>query len=223
MKRIAVIDDRVDDRELVAEGLNDAIESTGLRDDWEVIESDPLPEADEYASWINDNRIDILIIDERLFEASTGLPMPGYLGSDAVEEIRRTHRQLPILGISADPNTKEFNDRFSLFDDIIVRDELTHDPVSYLKRFTRKAENFIEDNKSNLAELSVLSEKIATGSATSDDIQKAKTIQAALSIPLSAPSMAKRQEWINEYARQIENLEIIQDKMNQLINNVNNK
>jgi len=218
MKKIAVVDDRVADREYAVESLNDAINSTGLGDKWEVVESSPLPQASEYASWINDNAIDILIIDERLFEASSGLRMPGYLGSDAVEDIRRTHKGLPILGISADTNTKEFNDRFGLFDDIIVRDELTRDPVSYLKRFIRKAENFIKDNKIDLAELSILSEKIATGKATDDDIQKAKSIQEGLSIPLTVPSMVKRQEWIDEYTKQVEDLEGIQKRIRDLLN-----
>jgi CheY-like chemotaxis protein len=217
VKTIAVVDDRVVDREYVVEALNDAIVSERLNNEWKVIESDPLVDTDEYATWINDNRIDILIIDERLFESSTSLRMPGYLGSDVVQQLRQTHKKLPILGISADTNTKEFNEKFGLFDDIIVRDKLTQDPVAYLKRFTRKAENFLEDNREDLAELSILSEKIATGDATDEDIQKARSIQEALSIPLTVSSIIKRQEWINEYTRQVEKLETIQQKIEQAI------
>ncbi len=217
MKTIAVVDDRVKDRTYVVEALDDAINSERLSNEWQVIDSDPLAQSDEYATWINDNHVDILIIDERLFEASTSLRMPGYLGSDVVEQLRQTHKKLPILGISADTNTKEFNEKFGLFDDIIVRDQLTQDPVAYLKRFTRKAENLLEDNREDLAELSVLSEKIAVGSASRDDIQKARSIQEALSIPLTVNSMVKRQEWINEYTRQVEHLENIQHKISQFI------
>lgn len=223
MKRIAVIDDRIKDRMLVVEALNDAIESTDLSDEWEVIQSDPLIEAGEYASWLNEHQIDVLVIDERLFEASTGLRTPGYLGSDAVEAIRYTHKGLPILGISADTNTKEFNDRFGLFDDIIVRDELTNDPVSYFKRFTRKADNLLDDHKADLAKLSIISTEIATGSATDEQIEHARSIQEALSIPLTVTNIAKRQEWIAEYARQVELLEDIQQQIDELLSNSESK
>jgi CheY-like chemotaxis protein len=217
MKRIAVIDDRAEDRKLVAEALDDAIEAEGLSEAWEVVEVDPLPEAIQYAAWLNENSIDILIIDERLFEASTGILEPGYLGSTAVEQIRQTHKRLPILGISADTNTKEFNEKFGLFDDIIVRENLTEEPRSYLKRFIRKAESMLEENANELAELSLLSEAIATGGATDEQVQRALAIQEALAIPLSAASLATRQGWIEEYTKKVEKLEHIQHEMEALI------
>lgn len=212
-----MIDDRAEDRKLVAEALDDAIEAEGLSEAWEVVEVDPLPEAIQYAAWLNENSIDILIIDERLFEASTGILEPGYLGSTAVEQIRQTHKRLPILGISADTNTKEFNEKFGLFDDIIVRENLTEEPQLYLKRFIRKAESMLEENANELAELSSLSEAIATGGATEEQVQRALAIQEALGIPLSAASLATRQEWIEEYTKKVEELEQIQYEMKALI------
>lgn len=216
MKRIAVVDDRVVDRELIVEALNDAIEKLDLGAQWEVIETDPLADPNEYGPWINGNNVHILIIDERLFEASTGVLQAGPLGSAVVERLRTTHKGLPILGMSATINTKELEDRYSLFDEIIVRDKLTKDPMPHLKRLVRMAENLIDDNKESLAELSVLSEKIATMSASPEDVEKAKAIQQALSIPITAPAMADRQAWIDEYRVQVEKLEELGEKIERI-------
>lgn len=216
MKKIAVVDDRVVDRELVVEALNDAIEEMSIQDEWRVIETDPLADPDEYGPWINNNNIDILIIDERLFEASTGLLQSGPLGSAVVERLRTTHKGLPILGMSATIKTKELEDRYSLFDEVIVRDELSRDPMPHLKRLMRLSTNLIEDNKNQLAELSTLSEKIATKNASSEDIEKAKAIQQALSIPVTAPSIASRQGWIDEYRVQVERLEELGKKIEEI-------
>lgn len=213
MKKLAIIDDRPSDRELVEEAMNDAISELSLSDQWGVLASEPLASADDYSPWIIDNSVDVLIIDERLFEASNGVLLSGYLGSDVVEQLRHTQKGITIIGVSADSESEGLTDKFGLFDDILAREKLIEKPTLYFQRFVRMQENFLEENASKIAELSGLSEKIATGTANTEEIERARALQEGLALPLTTPLLADRNQWLNTYKASIDNVEAVETQI----------
>lgn len=197
--RIAIVDDREDVRRSVVSTLEDAIENQELGDTWSILEVSPLGDVDDYPDWIRENSIGILIIDERLNELPSGEEAVDYLGSDVVSVIREHYKGLPIYGMTSYPTADALERNFGLFDDIVQRDELSEKADSYLQRFMRSYQSFLDVNESELAELNTLSEKIATKQANSIQKTRARAIQQNLSLRITAPALSTRSEWIDKY------------------------
>jgi CheY-like chemotaxis protein len=204
MTKIALIDDREEARKLVADVINDAIDNLELNKQWSVIEIAPLLDLNEYLDWISEEDVGILIVDERLGEIpdDNGKAV-SYKGSELVNLLRKKYKEMPIYGVTSYPEDEPLQEYFSLFDEVIKREDFTARASLYLDRFLRNYKNFLNANEKELSELSEIAKKIALGESSSSERKRAEAIQKNLEIPLTTSSINDRKQWIDEYEKTI--------------------
>lgn len=228
MPTIAFVDDRRDNLETIT-GLIEL----GLRKIeaklWSSVNSLPLENLVDYTSWISENDVSVLVLDERLNEASQPGRRPvKYNGHDVVDQVRKTFRTLPIFVITAYPDVDALKQRFGAIEGIIARREFRAAPVSssgrrsagpsyvdYVSRMVRVGTNFYEEHQAELTQLGILAEKIALGSASEDEKNRAKALQTNLSLPFLVEPLTEREEWLSKFERQVSNLSELERKIRQ--------
>lgn len=217
MPKIGIIDDRDHHRESLARSIILAISDLEKSDEWSVIDSRPFVNMDDYLSWINTNEISILIVDEKLYEDISNGDRVTYKGSDLVEYLRKSYKDLPIYAVSSFSIDEDLQDKFSSFDDIIPRDQYSKNSDQYVERFLRAGKKFLDSNVEKLSELTELSEKIALGNYTEKDIIRANAIQKDLEIPFEAQEVKSRRDWLKKYEAQIKEMNDLQEKIKKFI------
>ena len=122
MPVIGVVDDRVDARSVAVDSL-----SLALPEVWEVVPSDPLPSLSDYPSWIGANKLSVLIIDERLNEATTSDEgAVNYFGHDLVKYLRKRMESFPLFVVTSYPDDEDLRLRFGDVEDIIDRKDFSN-------------------------------------------------------------------------------------------------
>jgi len=213
MSKIAIIDDNKSQRETLKSILKSHLYN--LESNLEVIDTYPFPDdlISQYNEWIEQNEIVCLIFDEQMHNESEGGSGPvGYRGNQLVMEIRQTYKDIPIYVITSHKNDDDLQAKFSQFEDIIGREEFISDGEKYVLRFIRASQGFLEENILELSELKELSELVASGKNTNDDLTKLKALQLKLNIVLDS-SLGERVDWLDEYESKIEFLEQLQKKI----------
>ncbi len=213
MSKIGIVDDNKSQRETLKSILESHIEN--LESPLKVIDIFPFPDdlLPNYENWIKNNDIVCLIFDEQMHNESENESGPvGYRGNQLVLEIRKKFKDIPVYVITSHKNDEELQSRFSEFEDIIGREEFIEDGEKYVKRFLRASEGFLEGNISELSELKELSELVASGNNTEEDLTKLKALQLKLNIVLDS-SLGERKDWLDEYEAKIHFLEELQKKI----------
>jgi len=213
MPNIAIVDDRRDFRrtlkhkiELSLRKLNQSI--------WSVIDIDPFPIIGDYVSWIQDNDIAILILDEKLQEVATGSKVD-YSGSLLIEKIRETLKEFPVFAITSYPNEPDLQSKFPLFDEILERDAFFNKSDEYISRFLRAGQRFLITHYEQLKRLSELSEKIALGTSSNEEKNELKLLQILMALPYS--HLPTREQWLKEYEDKLNELDAISLKIEQFL------
>lgn len=201
MNKIAIVDDQDSARLAVQSVIEDVLSNEDLEAEWGVVSTAPLADVAAYADFIDSENVAILLIDERLGESpdASGATV-NYKGSELVEELRKNYKQMPIYGITAFPQDESLETHFAQFDEIILRDTFTQKAASYVPRFIRAYQNFLKVRDDTLAELSAISVKIASGTATDAEKTRAAEIQEKINLPGVIKDMSSRSEWLTEYA-----------------------
>lgn len=203
MPNIGVVDDRRKLRRTLVRRL-----STVLPNDWESLDVDPLAELGDYPSWITENEIAALILDERLHEQAEDVASQvTYSGHDLVDFLRARFATMPIFVVTSYPNDDSLRRRFKDVEAIIGRDEFVRDAGEWVPRITRSSQKYFETIQEQLSELADVSLKIATGNATQEDEDKAKALQSSLQTPFVADQISNRSEWLNKLEGKLSDLE----------------
>lgn len=212
MNKIAIVDDQDSARLAVQSVIEDVLSNEDLEAEWSVVSTAPLADVEAYANFIDSENIAILLIDERLGVSpdASGTTV-NYKGSELVEQLRKNYKQMPIYGITAFPQDESLETHFAQFDEIILRDTFTQKAASYVPRFIRAYQNFLKVRDDTLAELSTISAKIASGTATDDEKKRAAEIQEKINLPGVIKDMSSRSEWLTEYAVLLKKQEEIND------------
>lgn len=213
MSKIAIIDDDKSQRETLKSILKSHL--FNLESNIEVIDIFPFPDdlVHQYNDWIEQNEIVCLIFDEQMHKESEDDSGPvGYRGNQLVMEIRKTYKDIPIYVITSHKNDDDLQAKFSEFEDIIGREEFILDGEKYVKRFIRASQGFLEEHISELSELKELSELVASGKNSADDLVKLKALQIKLNITLDS-SLGERKDWLDEYESKIQFLEQLRIKI----------
>lgn len=176
MPSIAIIDDRKDFRDTVKKNVNAVIE-----EGWEVIDADPLANLADYPSWLNEENVAAILLDERLNDQSTS----NYQGHDLVAYIRKRLPTLPIFIVTSYPLDDELQDKFKDVEGILKREDFNKETEKYMPRITRAAQRYVEVFEKELSELSDKAQKIAKGEATEEDFEKVRAIHARMDIVYS--------------------------------------
>jgi hypothetical protein len=219
MSSIGIIDDRDVDRKLIVDGL-----SLSLGDDergWNIIDSVPLTTLDEYPSWISQNKICVLVIDELLDEITNNGTAVNYRGHDLVDFIRGRFATLPIFVVTAHSNDLVLQERFKDVEGIIDRKDYGQSYRKFAPRIVRAAQQYLNVFQNELSELSELAKKTATGVKISDDERlRADAIRTKLDIAFSINSISGMNEWINEANNLVKQIEKLREEIERKVRGV---
>lgn len=209
MPVIGVIDDRQDVRKI----LSDSISLT-LPTGWEVIDIPPWSSLNIYPSWISENEIVALIIDEQLNEATDKSDAVNYQGHDLVDYLRQYLKELPIFVVTSHLMDSDFHDelqeRFKYVEDMIERNQFYERPSDYVERMTRAGQRYLQTFEQELADLAEFAKKAAIGEDVSPEEQKrAIAIQTKIETAFPIENIANRSEWLLQMQHLIEELETL--------------
>lgn len=216
--KIAVIDDNVDARNFVTSAIEDAITNLDIGSEWSVLKSSPFPKLKDYTEWVNKEQVGVLVVDERLGEVpdSDG-QTANYKGSDLVGVLRKQFKDMPIYGVTSHPADPSLKEHFALFDEVVERDIFMSKAGQYVERFLRTYKNFLDLNEKELTELSIISKKIALGTANTVLRKRAEAIQQNLEIPVVTTALNSRKEWLDEYEKLIGKFKETQKGVNKFL------
>ncbi|WP_421773664.1 hypothetical protein [Gracilimonas sp.] len=206
MKNIALVNDREDQRETLADLMRLGLEN----EEWTIIDIEPFRNVNKYASWVLEEQVTVLILDERLDEAalSDGSNVD-YRGHDVAELLTESHKDLPIFSLTNYKDDKGLKESLSHFHFIIDIRNFEEDLDNHLNNIKKQGDDFYSRNKKRLSRLSQLAEKVAVGNFSNKDLEELKALQTLLSIPhlplvdISREDIIRRLENIN---KQIEGL-----------------
>jgi CheY-like chemotaxis protein len=176
MPSIAIIDDRQEQRDTIKLNVEYLKE-----DGWNILDISPLPELADYPSWIGENNVAVILLDERLNEQASS----NYQGHDLVAYIRKRLPTLPIFIITSYSQDPDLLDKFKDVEEILQREVFTKKAEEYVPRFMRAGQRFVEVFEKDLSELSDKATRIAKGSATLEDVERVKAIQSKMDIAYS--------------------------------------
>ena len=197
MPTVAVVDDRVGDRETLVTRLDLELQDYPT---WTVVGIQPLPNVEDYPMWVAHGDVSVLILDERLHEsAALGTLSVGYQGHQVVDRVRGLLPSLPIWIITNYPTEDGLQDRFPDVEGIIQRDNFHKEAEKYIPRFIRAGGKFFDDHQKDLEKMAELSRKIAVGEATEVEIEEAKALQLYRTVPLEP--LLSQSVWVSELER----------------------
>lgn len=212
----------VDDRENVLSNMRDSVRLALLRNslnEWEVFAIFPHKFLYDYPSWISQNEIVALIIDERLNEVLTDSEEAvSYEGHGLVDFLRSHIPEIPIFVVTSNQDDSELLERFKYVEDIIERSEYYDRSVDYIARITRSGQRFLQTFEDELTELANFATKVATGETIlAEERDRAKAIQTKLETAFPVESIASRSEWLSHMEQLITELETLQANIEEQI------
>lgn len=208
MLTLGIIDDRNDKRTSFARKIN--LEIKKFDTSWNILDIEPFINKDDYLSWISENNIAALIIDERLYEEETGCGNNiNYSGHELVEFLRGKFKDLPLYIVTNVTISEELKKTYKQFNLILSNSEFDEKIKDYLNLIIMSGHRFFNDYQNELERLSELSAKMVKGKANDNDIKEAKALQTKLSIPHYADQITDREQWIEEVSG-------LKDKLEQL-------
>lgn len=214
MAVIGIIDDREDFRTTLKRKIDLSIKKQKLT--WITLDIHPFEDMKDYISWIKENDIAVLILDERLQEGHHGENVK-YNGSKLIEFIRESLPEFPVFAITNYPKDLDLQAKFPLFDDILGRDDFFKKPDDHIIRFTRAGQRFLEVYNKQLTRISELSKKIALGSADAKDVDELNALQEYLSMPFASLVLTNREDWLKQYESKMSELSSLTDKIKAFI------
>lgn len=210
MAKIAIIDDNKDQSGTVLNNIE--ISLAEMRSDLEVIASVPFKDPNDYFNFIEQNEVCVLILDELLNDQANDETGPvEYKGSDLVTVLRTKLPDFPIFALTVIPTNDDLKDKYSQYEDIISRKEFYDDANKFVPKFWRAAKNYLKENIDEFSEFNTLTMEISGGNKDPELIKKLQALQIKLELPFSG--FNDRNLWLNEYEKQIDSLE----KLNEII------
>jgi len=163
MPVIAIVDDRAEARTTIARLMKLELRATN----WEVIDTPPFEDLQEYPAWIRENEVTVMVLDERLNEiADDSETAVNYAGHNLAVFLRNTIPDLPQFIVTNLPDTPELGEAAGTLDAIIQRREFGDKVSVYVARIIRAGASFSERFKGELHALDQISRAIVNGEAT---------------------------------------------------------
>jgi CheY-like chemotaxis protein len=216
MPTIGIVDDRRTLRRTLVRKL-----STVLPTGWDSADADPLIELSDYPSWLTENDVTALILDERLHEQAEDVESQvTYSGHDLVDYLRQRFTTLPIFVVTSYPEDESLKRRFKDVEAIIGRADFVRDADKWAPRITRASQKYFETVQAQLSELADVSLKIATGEATKDDQDRAKAIQSNLQAPFVVEQIGSKSDWLNQLEGKLSELDALKGEIDEYLSNL---
>jgi hypothetical protein len=217
MRNIGLIDDKDKSRRAFMLKIN--LELEKKFPDWHILDSKPFKEIGEYRQWILENEISVLILDERLDEEclEDGSFVKEF-GSDLVKELRVYLKDFPIYCITNIEISEKLKNALSYFNLTLSRKRFDDEMDNYLNLFVKSGVSFYTEFQKELARLGELSEKIANGEATTEQINEIQSIQTKLVIPHLTEELLSRESYLKELEQQINTIKSLQEQLVKSLN-----
>ena len=211
MPKIAIIDDNTDHSGTVQNNIEIGLAELGSS--LEVISSIPFKDPKDYFNFIDRNEVCVLILDEMLNDQAIDENGPvDYKGSQLVVMLREQLKNFPIFALTVIPHNDELESQYSLYEDVISRDEFYKNSEKFIPKFLRAANNYLNDNLDELSQFNELTQEVSGGNSDPELLKKLQALQIKLELPFSG--FDDRNAWLNEYEKQIKSLE----ELNVIIN-----
>jgi len=210
MPKIGLIDDKKAQRESTQRIIKNYINDN--YPEWDCIDIYPYQEKSDYVSWIGENDIAIIILDEQLTGEVSELGWNvDYDGHNLIEFIRMTYPTFPVFAMTAyGAKTPELMDNYNLFEDILEDKDFYTKPEQNIDRFIRSGQRFSETNRRELQIISEVSRILAEGGEVSpENLSKAKAIQERLGLPFTIDNIKNRSEGVDLLEKNLNDFETV--------------
>ena len=205
----------VDDRPELRETARNLI-ANELPESWQCTDIDPLAEIDDYRSWIVDNGIAVIVLDEKLHEQAAQINRPvDYEGHEVVDLVRSWYPTLPVFVVTSFPDDGEIRAKFKDVEGILHRREFARDSEGYVSRMIRAGQKYTETYENELNELSERVAKVASGNATDEDLRRINVIREKMQLAFATDTFI-------ENTKAVKNLESYLDEMEKVKEDVEN-
>jgi len=216
MATIAIIDDNTEQSGTILANLQIVIEE--FNSEFEVITSLPFRDPNEYFDFIERNDICVFIIDEKLNDQTIDINGPiDYKGSHLVTFLRSKLKDFPIYSVTNFIDAEELKEKESEFEDVIRRNDFIQNTNKYFPRIIRAAQKYVKENLDELSDFHQITAEISGGNKDPDLIKKLQALQIKLELPFSG--FNERNVWLNEYEKQINSLEKLNEVIKSKLNN----
>lgn len=217
MPSVGIIDDREDSRKNLVASFDLYLEAHNISQ-WEIIDTPPKTDIEEYITWINQHKICSLIMDEKLAEGSSEGNIVSYEGHDLVVFFRQRFPTLPIFIITSYPEDEPINEKFKDVESIIARVDFSRNSDNYVPRILRSSQKYLETFQEEFVILSDVATKIAIGQEVSlEEEAKAKAIQQKMEIAFDLDKIQTRQEWLGDFENLINEMKELKSQMEQYL------
>ncbi len=213
MPQIAIIDDNADQSSTLKKTLDHYLKI--FKSNFTTITQFPFQQVESYFDFIESNDICVLILDERLNDQSNGESGPvSYKGNELVTELRKRLKDFPIFMVTTYAPDDDLNSKFSEFEYILTRKEITEDEDGgkmYTPIIVRSGQRYLDSNTKELSEFNELTKAVAAGD---DDLQKLERLKA-LQVKLELPTTGfnDRKAWLDQYQVHIADLESLKEEL----------
>ncbi|RTY96038.1 hypothetical protein [Flavobacterium sp. GT3R68] len=193
----------IDDRERTRTSLRNAILLPFLTDgnkEWDVIDIEPLSSKADYQSWVLENEISVLIIDEKLNESS----VVDYLGHDVVILLRAVYPELPIFCITAAKRDDDLNENYKNYNFILSKSDFEKNTNEWVNLFVKSGSDFYDKYSSKKDRLSELAAIVSSsdGEVSPEIKEEMNKIQEFLSITHNVDTVST-EAWLREFSAEI--------------------
>lgn len=190
----------VDDREDVREGLRETISLAPEGGELEFELEFPFDSVDDYAPYIVENEIDVLVLDERLSEQAnrqSGRHV-SYLGHDVLDGLRARLPDFPVYVVTTYPHDTDLVSNSSEVEDVIDRTDFNRSTEKYVSRIQRAASRYLQSKRVALGSLDRLSIKAARGELDESEEGELASVRAYLSLPYEQGSASSLSSLVEE-------------------------
>ena len=213
MPQIAIIDDNPELSGTLKKTIEHHLKKFGSN--LTVISQYPFSEIGKYFSFVAENDVCLLILDERLNDQATpeGSPV-NYKGNQLVTELRKQLKDFPIMMITTFSSEEDVLDKESEFEYLLNRDDITLNEETanlFIPRLIRSAQRFLESNNKELSEYNELTQRIAGGETNPEIVQRLEALQVKLELPTAG--FDDRKAWLDQYEKHIEELEALKKEL----------
>lgn len=196
MASIAVVDDREEMRDSVAQLIELALEDLNI--DWKVDAMAPLPTVEDYIQLVEEGDLRVLVLDENLAEiVPDGGEAVQYKGHQVAKFVRDRYKDLPQVIITSIKATDELDDAAEL-DAIVQRDQFNKHSTVHVERMVRLGESFSKRYEEELADLARLSMRVIEGHADDSDRARLDAIREGKMLGGSAQAYMDMRSWLDE-------------------------
>jgi DNA-binding NarL/FixJ family response regulator len=213
MSRIAVLDDRAPQRETLLKLIGAVLPAK-----WQCIAAPLLESAKGYPQWLMDEEVQVLIADQVLNEqaAEEGSQAVDYKAHQVIAAIRQALPSFPIYVVTSYPDDAELANHLGDAEGVMTRRELAENPKAYVSRMVRAGTKFAEDHQKDLAQLTELAKKAASGTATDADTERLRALQALIGLSADA-TQEGRGEALEAVEKQLDNLNVLKAEIDQVL------